>query len=313
MKKFILYVLQIGLLFLVILTVLDVIYSSVFAHTRYRSKANRILNMQNEKTDYIILGSSRVMFHLDTDVINDSLGIKGYNLGDPDCGLNETSLMLKLFYAQGNKAKKVFVQIDNNWNSTTPSPLGSSYFIPFYYKKVVRDHISRFGLRYKLYARIPFVRYMYYAPTEGFRELITSIFKDVDKGQLGRYNDLNGVVNPDAIIREEFTPEPNNFLTQEIVELCENNDSKVIFFTAPTLKFKYDDFEFLTQKLDNYTNWSDTISDINLFYDSIHLNRKGSKLLTSMFMHEFFPEQRNIHITENRDKKIASSIIDHIQ
>lgn len=288
MKSFILHILKVAALFVVLLIVLDVSYTAVFLHTKEKTKLNWVMNMHDRQVDYIILGSSRVLFHLDTDLINDSTGLEGYNLGEPDFGLNESLLMLKLFYEQGNRAKNVFIQLDNNWNKMDPNDLGSATFMPFIYKKTVRHHYAQSGLKFKLYAYIPFIRYMYYSHVIGFRGVLNALLNDRPRGSLYGYDHLEGKIKPETIVKETFQAQPNNILTNEITQLGHNNHSHVVYFTAPILRYKQQDFELFNAKVINYTNFANTISDLNFFYDNIHLNGQGARLFTQNFMHCYF-------------------------
>ncbi|MGV8828183.1 MAG: hypothetical protein ACWA6U_07665 [Breznakibacter sp.] len=309
MKKFIFHIAKIALLFVGLLIFLDLIYTTLFLQTKNKSKLNWVMNMQNRQVDYIILGSSRVLFHLDTDLINDSTGLEGYNLGEPDYGLNESLLMLKLFYEQGNSAKDVFIQLDNNWNVKEPNELGSASFMPFIHKKTVRNHYAQSGLKYRLYNSIPFVRYMYYAHNIGFRGVLNALFNDRARSSAYGYDYLEGKINPKSIVTEAFNPLPYNTRIQELIETTRANNSQIIFFTAPILKIKHQDFDPLTAKVDNYTNFANSISNTNLFFDPIHLNEQGAEVFTKEFMHHYFKSHSKCKTDKNKSKTAHSIIM----
>lgn len=273
------------------LIALDVLYTLAFLQTGKKTKLNWVLNMKDQQLDYIILGSSRVLFHIDSDLINDSTGLVGYNLGEPDYGLNESLLLLELFYEQGNKAKDVFIQLDNNWNETTPNELGSAGFMPFIHKKNIRNHYAQYGLKYKFYSYLPFVRYMHYAHAIGFRGLINALLNDKPRSSAYGYDNLKGNIKPDEIKTESFSPSPSNPIADKMIQITKANHGNIIFFTAPTLKYKQKDFELLSTKVVNYTNFANSISDTSLFYDPIHLNDKGADKFTKDFMHHYYKEK----------------------
>lgn len=291
MGKFIRHTLKLALLIIGMLIALDILYTQAFLQTGKKTKLNWVLNMKDQQLDYIILGSSRVLFHIDSDLINDSTGLVGYNLGEPDYGLNESLLLLELFYEQGNKAKDVFIQLDNNWNETTPNELGSAGFMPFIHKKNIRNHYAQYGLKYKFYSFLPFVRYMHYAHAIGFRGLINALLNDQPRSSTYGYDNLKGNIKPEEIKTESFCPSPCNPIADKMIQLTKVNHGKIIFFTAPTLKYKQKDFEPLSTKVVNYTNFANSISDTSLFYDPIHLNDKGADKFTKDFMHHYYKEK----------------------
>ena len=305
MKRFLIHIVSIAALFIGILIILDLTYTTIFCRTKNKTKLNWVLNMHNQTVDYIIVGSSRVLFHIDADMINDSTNQVGYNLGEPDFGLNETLLLLKIFYEQGNQVRNVFIQLDNNWNESEPNELGAASFMPFLYKTTIRKHYNQWGTKYRLYSSIPFIRYMYYAKSIGFRQLINSVFNDRARSSTYGYDYLSGQINIKEIEKESFIPMADNSQIQEMKKLTMANKSQAIFFTAPILKFNPLDFDLLAKIIDHYTNFANNVSDSKLFFDSIHLNEEGAEIFTRNFMHCYF---KNTNLTYQTDKNRTNGL-----
>lgn len=289
MKAFGIYVAKILVLLLVILTVLDLIYTSVHYQARKRTKIHWVMNMHDQQLDYIVLGSSRVLFHVDADLINGTTGLNGYNLGDSDYELSEMHLILKKFFANGNRVKQIFLQVDNNWNDTIPSDIATASYMPYIHDRIFRDHYAKYGLRYQLYAYVPFIRYMYYGPIIGFRSLLNVVWNDRTYANKGGYIPLEGQIDRSKIRNESFVPALGNPVVAEIQKLIQTQQSQLLFFTAPTLKFPHSSFDFLSDQLKPYHNFTYDINDTALFWDNIHLNAEGSELFTRLFIQTYFP------------------------
>jgi hypothetical protein len=275
-------------LLLAIMVLLDLVYTGIHYQAKNRSKVNWLNHIHNREVDYILVGSSRVKYHLMPELIEEETGTVGFNLGESDQDMNEVLLMVKLFFANGNSAKRVFVQVDNNWNNTEPNELASSAFMPFIRQSVIRNHYANYGSNYLIYTFVPFVRYMYFGHAIGFRELLNVLFNDDTSATPLGFIDLNGRIKQDVMEHEGFRINGMNELVNEMQAVSNQNNAEIFFFTAPTLLYKKDELSQIEPFLPNYVNYANDISDKQYFYDPIHLNSEGAILFTKMFSQTFF-------------------------
>ncbi len=270
--------------------VLDVFYTTVFNTGAHRNKLMWIRDLENKpQLEYLILGSSRANYTLEPTLIEAKTGKKGYNLGMNSCNIIETQALLEEFLQHGD-TKAVYVQTDSQYRQDFPDPIGEVVWMPYLYEKEVFEHFEDFGNRYSAYRYVPFYRYQKFGGRLGAREVFSSLFGtgydyERTKGYMPRY----GVLEEE----KEFIPdialvEENCYYTA-LVAFCETRNIDIYFFTAPYYKFE-GDIELLNTFLPNYTNFADSLKNREYFSDQIHLNTKGAKRFTEIFMETYFSE-----------------------
>src|SRR6187431_3147651 len=109
MTKFITLVAKILLTLLVLLLVLDWVYTSVYLHSSNRGKVENVFNSKARNYDVVILGSSRANNHFAPQMFEDK-GLKTFNYGMSGAHLFEASLMLKLMVERNYKIKTVILE-----------------------------------------------------------------------------------------------------------------------------------------------------------------------------------------------------------
>ena len=296
-KRFLVYVAKVMVMFYIIMWGLDLLYTYGFYRARQLNKFYWVKNMKNEELDYVVLGSSRVKYHINADQINEKSGLVGYNLGESNQGLSEVYLMLKTFYYNNNKVDKAFLQIDDNWNFTKPDPLASSFIVPFIREKYLADYYQEYDSKYNYYRYVPFLRYMLHSHVIGARGLINVTLDDKRETSKFGFKALNGNVDTLTFTPKNFTPNSKNELINKIEQLLQQNGTELFYFTAPTLEYVQGSFDCFDTTFNNYFNFSDTNKyPAALFMDSIHLNKKGTKA----FMKEFIPHYFTIKEESNQ-------------
>lgn len=70
MKRFIKRLAIIITVTVILLFCLDTVYTEVYIRSHIRNKTKYVLQMNNQKINYIFLGSSRVENHIDTELVN---------------------------------------------------------------------------------------------------------------------------------------------------------------------------------------------------------------------------------------------------
>ena len=286
MKKYLRFLLFGFIALIIIATVLDFAYTFVYKHSKSNRSAFQIVrDLKNNKIDYILLGSSRVIHHLNTALINENYHLNGMNLSLDGTRLKEILLFTEALIANNNHIDKLFIQIDYIWNYYENSFVASWVFMPFIHDEyIANEYLDQFE---KIKYNIPFYRYIKYEPMLGFRNIVMNIFRkkslsetgfeplpdDVFIGDTEYFYTLNDTMNPSIA---------------KIIELCKQNDIKLIFYTAPIYNLKANNEEIFNKYLSDYTDFSSIFSDSTLFRDAIHLNKKGAMLFTEYFGKHYF-------------------------
>lgn len=287
MNRFIKYLLSMLVLIVGLLYVSDFIYTQVYLNSKPRNKLQYILSTKNENFDIVFLGSSRVANHIDTKLFDSISNKKTINLGVEGAGLNDNLLQLKLLI-DNNHVSNVFLQVDSNFESISPSNIAISEAMPFLREKIIKNHIKSHFENFRKLEYIPFYRYAVNDPKIGFRELF---FSSINKKpainpstgftpKFGNKIPKIGRTLP-VLIREE------NIILDEIIKICKKNKISLTLFISPYCS-KMDAKGYIKQlitKFPNLINLSKGYDD-KLFYDCGHLNNQGAKIFTNDLYHK---------------------------
>ncbi|MGK0184249.1 MAG: hypothetical protein ACI9R3_000015 [Verrucomicrobiales bacterium] len=292
MGRFLRYVTAVGLVTIVVLCVLD--WGMTLAHKRAKNRGvfARLRHNPEMHMDYVVIGSSRVACHIDPLLILSETGQSGVNLGRLGCGSDEALLLTKLFFKNGNRAKRLFYQVDFSWEETDPQPKPMAAAMPFIREPLFRDHYREWSGFARLYY-LPFFRYARFSPEIGFRESLMAIVKDSSS-----FDQDRGFSPVDSSFRGSETfkvtlKSPANPKIDAIIALCQKHDCPPEFFTAPFLEIEGSDFEsFLTPKLPDYRDFSKALPDKQWFRDAGHLNRAGAEKFTEIFIENYFKSEQ---------------------
>ncbi|QIE60631.1 hypothetical protein G5B37_13980 [Rasiella rasia] len=288
MKKFGAYILILVTATVVIFYLLDAGYTYVYNNGAYRSKAMWVRDMKDlPKLDYIVLGSSRANYFINPTVIEAQTGKMGLNLGvNASTGI-EIFLMLDEFL-KIRDVDTVFIQVDSKYIQMNPDLVGEQAWIPFIYEPVKYELFKDHGDEYIWCRYMPFYRYQRSEARLGYRNVIPSLL-----GKGVSYKENSGYFPKSGVIKKERPYRADKPITQEnpyfkmMIELCEEKNVPVIFFTAPIYGFK-GDLKPLQKYLPNYYDLKESITDRNLFSDQTHLNTQGATVFSRKFATLFF-------------------------
>jgi hypothetical protein len=286
MKKFSIYILGILFSLILLLYLADFIFTTVYIKSIPRNKLQYILKEKNKFYDIVFLGSSRVANHVDTELFSKLSGKRCINLGVEGAGLNDNLLQLKLLL-DSNKVNNLFLQVDNNFQNSSPSNISISEAMPFFTNKIVSDHLKEHFNNYYLLKYIPFYRYAVNSPKIGFREMFFSLINkkpriDPSKGYIPKFHKaltLKYYSFPKNIVRE-------NPALNEIKLICKEYNVNLILFISPycskVINSNY--LEQLNYKIPNLYDLSKNYKD-DYFSNCSHLNDRGAKEFTkSLFL-----------------------------
>tara|TARA_B100000780_G_scaffold272843_1_gene235634 strand:- start:818 stop:1732 length:915 start_codon:yes stop_codon:yes gene_type:complete len=287
MKKFITYTLSILGLTIGLVYLSDFIYTEVYTHFKPRNKLQYILKTKNENFDIVFIGSSRVANHIDTELFDSISNKKTINLGVEGAGLNDNLLQLKLLI-NSNHISNVFLQIDSNFESISPSNIAISEAMPFLKNKIIKNHIKKYFENFEKLEYIPFYRYAVNDPKIGFREFFFSIInkKPATNPNAG-FTPKFGNKIPKTETSLPILIRKGNIILDEIIKICKKNKISLTLYTSPYCsKIKTEDYiKKLINKFPNLINLSKGYND-RLFYDCGHLNNQGAKIFTNNLYNE---------------------------
>ena len=288
MKQFLFFIGKIILVFLMLATLLDFVYTRVFEKSTPRHKYQYFRSFEGKSIDYVFLGSSRVENSIIPNEIEKKTNKKAMNLGFQAAKMQDIFTLLQLIKAYNIQTKKVFIQVDYIFNIEN----GYSNVLPYEIMPFIRNNEvtktyldSRFEDATMLYY-FPFYRYSEFDSKIGFRELFlqvlgkrTAILKD--KGFIGLQGDLRNseFEFPNSII------EKNKYLDQ-IRQFAENNKIDVVYYCSP-ISFKTKNREYVAQlksKIPELLDFSSVIEDDKMFKDCTHLNTNGARFFTQFFI-----------------------------
>lgn len=297
MKKFIKYLLALFLTSVLLLYLLDFIYTYAYVNGTPRNKVSYVLSHSNLKINYVFIGSSRVDNNIDAEVIESITGKKAINLGQQGGKIDDFLLILKLLDKQNITADTIFIQIDYIYNIEGNSEILKSSLMPFIHDDLIYGYIKKRDQDYRALKYLPFYRYLIYDYKIGFREFFnTAVGKESWitlengffplKGSSGKR--LSGNL-PDHILEENRQIEAINSFANE-------NGINIVYFIAPYCSGTRNlDFALkLQNKLPEFYNFSTIfLENEEYFYDCSHLNNMGAKEFSRIFAEKIITTKSN--------------------
>lgn len=287
MNRFIKNCLVITLGIIIVLFLLDGLYTKVYEATFTRNKTQHILSLKpGLKLDYVFLGSSRVENNIMPSVIEAVTNKKALNLGTQGARLDDMNLFLRLLIDKEVEIERLFVQVDYVFNSESSSDIVRSQVLAYMrsnttVKNYMKNGDSNF---YKNYY-IPFYRYAKNDYRLGFREFFASAIKKKSKTDFGDgfvplYGFLEEAKHKSANLPKTIINSNKNLI--EIDSLCSANNINVTYFCAPFCSSLESNnyLSKLNTKLPNFKDYSKVIKADSLFQNCSHLNKDGALAFT---------------------------------
>ena len=268
------------------------------SHVDFYGKMNAAFD-STKQTNALLVGSSRVLVHLDPKIIDSVTGLNSYNLG-----LNAASIKTCFNILSGaikcqKKLKVVVLSIDYNAFSIEQDPYKDAYYYPFeneglYVIKTDSGNV-RLVHKIRLFDVSLYDDYVKYAAIDGL--LRPKRILQYYKGYVPHLelNDFDNKLNS-ATAGNEITYSTEAFKILKLcIAICKQHNVKLIMVMAPYFKDQSPGKNFpnaaeyintieLTAKQNeipfyNYTNMS-IAGEREYFYNVNHLNIKGATLYT---------------------------------
>ncbi len=289
MKGFFKYLISLFALILLFTFILEFIYTKSFNDFAIKTKVQWIRSMEaTDSLDYAIFGSSRALNHLIPSQIKTETGKVGINLAYNASSPFEIELTVREFLKRVH-VPRIFIQVDHMFFKENPDGIGKISWIPFIKEKEIYESFKPYGQEYQFYHFIPFIRYQKFDSRLGYRYVLSNYLKkgnfvELDYGFVRR----NGEIPKNASFSVPHSLEGvSNRHFQKIEELCREKDVDVYFFTAPYYRLK-GSLEQLKTELNQYHDFSNAIENSELFSNATHLNGKGAKEFTDLFIETYF-------------------------
>ena len=289
MKQFLIFTVKTLVLLLLLLVVLDFLYTTVYLQSSNRGKIDYVYNSAARDYDVVILGSSRANNHFVAPMFAEK-GLKTFNYGMSGGHLFEASLLLKLMVERNYIIKNVILETDLNLSNEKRDDGVSSHFLPFLHdSKIIRTHFSE-ETDYKELYYVPFYRYVSFDSKIGFRELYKTVICEPTTylAHLGYYP----LGNKKGNMKNNLTnlkPVHNKYY-EEIKQLCKANNINLIAVMTPmctnTKGLNY--FEKVQQLYPEIHNYEKAVEGDQYFSSCGHMNDNGARNFTAVILNDFF-------------------------
>ncbi len=292
MQKFITLVAKILLPILVLLVVLDWVYTTVYLHSFNRGKVENVFNSKARNYDVIILGSSRANNHFVPELFKKK-GLKTFNYGMSGAHLFETSLMLKLMAERNYTIKTVILEADLGLCNEKESDAIAAKFLPYiHHSEIIKNHFSKQENFNELYY-IPFYRYVDFDAIIGLRE-VYNITIDKPTTLLDRLGYYPLTSNKPGNMKNDIRalkPIRNKYY-EEIKRICKQNNYNLITVMTPMCSNVkgLDYFEKANKIYPEIHNLENVVQGDQYFSSCGHLNDAGARMFTNVVIEQFFEQ-----------------------
>jgi len=234
--------------------------------------------------DYVVLGSSTGLTTLDTKQIDSITGLKGLNISMDDSGLSAHYLMLQQFYAFGHTADKVVLCVrPDDLSDSKPVINANDYrFLPDARDENVKHYFSEMEGKdkwiYQFTSYVPLVGVSYFNSELFFPGILATLQPKRsnlfdDKGNYSYPVNKSASKQLGEIEEKTRRVDIQNPYYFKIVDFCKQNNIELIIYQSPiyNLKLIYNNNVPLI-------NHSSLFEDTSLFYDEIHVNKRGRRV-----------------------------------
>jgi hypothetical protein len=294
MKKFITLAAKILLTILVLVILLDWVYTTVYLHSFDRGKVEKVFNSKARNYDVLILGSSRANNHFVPELF-EKKGLKTFNYGMSGAHLFEASLMLKLMAERNYKIKTVLLEADLGLSNEKESDAIAAKFLPYiHHSETIKKHFLQHENFNELFY-IPFYRYVDFDALIGFREMYntatdkpTNILDHLGYHPLGKKpGNMKNDIRALKPIRNKYY--------EEIKQICKQNHYNLITVMTPMCSNVkgLDYFEKANKIYPEIHNLENVVQGDQYFSSCGHLNDTGARMFTTTIIKRFFNKKQN--------------------
>jgi len=288
MRKFIKYIVGGVLAILIVMSLLDVVYTKIYETAYPRTKFQYLRSLKNQKVDYIFIGSSRVENGIVPSIIQEKTGKMTVNFGFQAAKLGDIYTLLQLVKAYNIQTDKILIQVDYIYNiERGHSNIFEYEMMPFVRENAVtKQYSDEYSVNPVANYYLPFYRYCNNDLKLGFREVFanlvhkkTNIIPNSGYGaKYGNESKMEGAL-PHFIVDK-------NSMMNEMQSFVKQNKMEVLFYCAPFCKNNRNK-EFTTKlkaKIPGFQDFSGVLDDDAMFLNCNHLNDAGARRFTEILV-----------------------------
>jgi len=294
MRKFSTYIVGGMVAILIVMSLLDLVYTKIYETAPPRSKFQYLRSLKNTHVDFIFIGSSRVENGIVPSVIFDKTHKKALNLGFQAAKLGDIYTLLQLVEEYNIQFETIFIQVDYIYNLIEGhSNIFEYQMTPFIRENAItKAYSDRYAKNPFANYYIPFYRYCDNDLKLGFREIFANLIHKkstilIDNGygpKFGNEKEIRGAF-PDRILDA-------NTVIDSIQSFAKKNNRNVVFYCAPFCKNPQNlDFTSkLKTKIPDLKDFSGVLEDDLLFLNCTHVNDAGARKFTAIFAEKMLLE-----------------------
>lgn len=294
LKKIIHYLLFFTLLFIGINYILSKGLSYLYEHNlngQSGGKINYFMNM-SPHPEVLVMGNSRSLYQ----IIPDSFSYTSfYNLSH--AGMDDCYQLGLLHYIVKMKKKPniLLLQIDPEFyiNNTKHFVSKDIQHLKYYYDKdeLIQEEINNIGMYEKLKNAIPLYKYngRTISLLKNYKTTKTNAI-DNNRGFVkiipSKFDSLNTVISYNSrapLVSKKFSIDKAKYLLK-IIEICKNNDIRLICFTSPHYKYDISEYQIIDDNLNTIFS-KHNITYYNMDIDTTLTNKIKSPIYWKDYMH----------------------------
>lgn len=292
MKKFLKRILLIFLIVFLLGNLLGYLSLKIHSEGNFYKPSFAVNAHKPVNYDYVVVGASTGLTTINTGLIDSLAHTKGLNLSMDDTNISSHYLMLQHFLAQGNTVSKCILapavgsyNDANNESSTNDyrfAMFAESSYVTTYFNTIEEKSLNSRLIASASY--MPMAVESYYNAELFF----TSLYVLTDFKKRNRFDQNGNYTYPPKRNVQRFQKKPfelkfSNPYLKKLEALCLEHNIELLYFVSPIAN-KHVTMEPHSHLLD-YSNF---IKDPIYFYDAIHVNSEGRKLVSQQLADTLF-------------------------
>lgn len=303
MKKFVFKTLLFGLVFSVILIVVLLATSHFVAKKGFKNsqtESNTLIIKEKQQYDLMFMGISHARNfsrHGNHELVEQLLGKKIINIGQGGgiCGINEQLFYLDYFYSKGNTADTIFLILTPPMLTSETLPVSSATFDSEVFDLSFFFRYLWFDTENKQERMVQYVQSKLQSKWIKTKPNYSVVKKDSLTGiDLAAISKGMKIAHGETISKERF--EKSCVAIKKIINKARTNNSTIVMIIPPALFGKWPEHDLVvnfarTLKQEQnvaFYDFSESVLSPNYYYDHHHLNTKGVKYFTELYLKPLF-------------------------
>ncbi|MFT6127207.1 MAG: hypothetical protein ACJAVA_001694 [Flavobacteriaceae bacterium] len=259
------------------------------------------------KEDVLIYGSSRAWVHFDPNIIQDSLGLTAYNLGIDGHNFWLQHLRHKKVVQNNQKPKMIILSLGAGALAKRKDLYNKNQFLPYIFDDDIREYTRSYNgfsnldyvlPMYRYFGNVSIVKKQILADwsktsqekyrIKGFKAIDREWSNDLKKAKSKRNSIFMNIDKKTLNLLKDFLAESKELgIYVVMVYSPEYIDGQNFIANREDIinEFKRIALEYQIQFIDYSTD--EICTDKKYFYNSLHLNAKGSEIFTNKLVEDF--------------------------